>query len=143
MKGKRFLSAMVAWMLCMGSVPITGFAKTDESIVLAPETETDILEEMETTESNREVDSEDPEESIPEELSYHATINEDGAVVFSFDGEDIPVEMNESTEDSHDIGTVATEGSKLNVRTGAGMDYEIIDQLLPGDEVFVVGVEGD
>ena len=29
------------------------------------------------------------------------------------------------------------------MRTGAGMNYEIIDQLRPGEEVVVVGVEGD
>ena len=40
-------------------------------------------------------------------------------------------------------GKVVTSGSRLNVRTGAGMNYEIIDQLRPGEEVVVVGVEGD
>jgi len=40
-------------------------------------------------------------------------------------------------------GKVVTNGSRLNVRTGAGMNYEIIDQLRPGEEVVVVGVEGD
>ena len=39
-------------------------------------------------------------------------------------------------------GKVVTSGSRLNVRTGAGMNYEIIDQLRPGEEVVVVGVEG-
>ncbi len=38
---------------------------------------------------------------------------------------------------------MVTNGSRLNVRTGAGMNYEIIDQLRPGEEVVVVGVEGD
>ena len=40
-------------------------------------------------------------------------------------------------------GKVVTSGSRLNVRTGAGMNYEIIDQLRPGEEVVVVSVEGD
>ena len=40
-------------------------------------------------------------------------------------------------------GTVVTGGSRLNLRTGAGMDYEIIDQLRPGEEVTVIGSEGD
>lgn len=40
-------------------------------------------------------------------------------------------------------GKVVTGGSRLNVRTGAGMDYEIIDQLCPGEEVSVIGTEGD
>lgn len=36
-----------------------------------------------------------------------------------------------------------TGGSRLNVRTGAGMKYEIIDQLRPGEEVIIIGTEGD
>ena len=42
-----------------------------------------------------------------------------------------------------ETGKVVTSGSRLNVRTGAGMNYEIIDQLRPGEEVVVVGVGGD
>lgn len=42
-----------------------------------------------------------------------------------------------------ETGKVVTSGSRLNVRTGAGMNYEIIDQLRPGEEVKVIGVDGD
>lgn len=41
------------------------------------------------------------------------------------------------------IGTVTTNGGRLNLRTGAGMDYEVIDQLRSGEEVTVIGTEGD
>ena len=34
-----------------------------------------------------------------------------------------------------ETGKVVTSGSRLNVRTGAGMNYEIIDQLRPGESL--------
>ena len=36
-----------------------------------------------------------------------------------------------------ETGKVVTSGSRLNVRTGAGMNYEIIDQLRPGESLWV------
>lgn len=49
----------------------------------------------------------------------------------------------EKTKEKLTIGTVVTQGSRLNLRTGAGMSYEIIDQLRPNEEVKVIGSEGD
>ena len=40
-------------------------------------------------------------------------------------------------------GTVTvSEGSRLNVRTGGGLDYQVIDQLRPGEKVKVIGEDG-
>lgn len=40
-------------------------------------------------------------------------------------------------------GTViVSEGSRLNVRTGGGLDYQVIDQLRPGEKVTVIGEDG-
>ena len=64
-------------------------------------------------------------------------------MVFSFNGEEWTYNAEENEDDSMGTGKVVTNGSRLNVRTGAGMNYEIIDQLRPGEEVVVVGVEGD
>lgn len=41
------------------------------------------------------------------------------------------------------MGTIQANGSRLNVRCGGGMDYQVIDRLRPGDTVKVLGVEGD
>ena len=71
------------------------------------------------------------------------TVNEDGTVVFSFNGKEWTYGAEESEDNNMGTGKVVTSGSRLNVRTGAGMNYEIIDQLRPGEEVVVVGVEGD
>lgn len=61
---------------------------------------------------------------------------EDGRIIVSFGD-------NDSETTSRRIGTVVTNGSRLNVRSGGGLDYEILDQLRPGEQVEVVSVEGD
>ena len=48
-----------------------------------------------------------------------------------------------STEKSGKIGTVTTNGGKLNVRTGAGLDNYAFTQLPNGTVVEVVGTDGD
>ena len=48
-----------------------------------------------------------------------------------------------STEKSGKTGTVTTNGSKLNVRTGAGLDNYAFTQLPNGTVVEVVGTDGD
>lgn len=76
----------------------------------------------------------DTEEDI--EIPYSYIIDEDGNLVITIGGITDPAEL-------ETVGTVVTGGSCLNVRTGAGMDYEIIDWLSPGEEVKVIGSEGD
>ena len=70
-----------------------------------------------------------------EEVPYSYVINDDGSVVITLNGT--------VTEEIKTIGTVVTNGGRLNLRTGAGMSYEIIDQLRCGEEVIVIGSEGD
>ena len=48
-----------------------------------------------------------------------------------------------STEKSGKTGTVTTNGGKLNVRTGAGLDNYAFTQLPNGTAVEVVGMDGD
>ena len=47
------------------------------------------------------------------------------------------------TEKSGKTGTVTTNGSKLNVRTGAGLDNYAFTQLPNGTVVEVIGTDGD
>lgn len=65
-------------------------------------------------------------------FGFHGnTIDGDGNLVITIDGVSETVKITAT-------GTVVTGGSCLNVRTGAGLDYEIIDQLRPGEEVTVI-----
>ena len=122
---KAMLLATTAMTVFMNTAPITAFAHADDADkAVVEETST---EAMETA-----------TEATTEELPYSYTIDEDGNIVFSFHGEEYTY-----GDEEDPTGTVVTKGSRLNVRTGAGMDYEIIDQLCPGEEVSVIGTEGD
>ena len=121
---KRILSLMLV-VLCMTIFSVTAFASGGEAIT-EPETET-------TTGTDTPSTDETAEDA--EEIPYSYTINDDGSVVITLNGA--------VTEEAKTIGTVVTNGGRLNLRTGAGMSYEIIDQLRCGEEVIVIGSEGD
>ena len=125
---KAMLLATTAMTVFMNTAPITAFAQAnDADKAVVEETAT------ETVETATEVTTE-----AEEELPYSYTVDKDGNIVFSFLGEEYTY-----GEEEGPTGTVVTKGSRLNVRTGSGMDYEIIDQLCPGEEVSVIGTEGD
>lgn len=129
MKIKRLSAAFLAAVVCMSVFSTTAFAYTGE-------TEASSTEAVEVT-------PEETTEQTAEELPYSVSVDEDGTVVFSFNGEDWKYDAGKTEDDGIGNGKVVTNGSRLNVRTGAGMNYEIIDQLRPGEEVKVIGVDGD
>ena len=116
-KLKNIICLMLA-VLCMASFSVTAFAYEDVDLATAHDAET----------------AADTEEDI--EIPYSCIIDEDGTLVITIGSVTDPAEI-------ETVGTVVTDGSCLNVRTGAGMDYEIIDWLRPGEEVKVIGSEGD
>lgn len=114
----KTFSCLLLAVLCVASFSITAFASGGDEVETTPDVET-------TTET--EVDFEIP---------YSYTIDENGNLIITINGVADPAE-------STTIGTVTTNGGRLNLRTGAGMSYEIIDQLRNGEEVTVIGSEGD
>ena len=116
-KLKNIICLMLA-VLCMASFSVTAFAYEGGETATVPDAET----------------AADTKEDI--EIPYSCIIDEDGNLVITIGGVTDPAEL-------ETVGTVVTGGSCLNVRTGAGMDYEIIDWLSPGEEVKVIGSEGD
>ena len=134
----------LATAFMVGITPMTVFAQannaTEEVIVETKVQESNVDVDtdeygVETSVSGNSVEADASEDT---ELAYHYTVNEDGSIVFDFNGEQYTYGAKEDP-----TGTVVTKGSRLNVRTGAGMDYEVIDQLRPGEEVSVIGTEGD
>ena len=129
----RKLSCLLLAMICMASLSIPAFAYADGGTATTP-TEGVVEDATEPT------DSGDTDEDM--EVPYTFTISEDGSVVSSFDGVEWDIDL-EDTEDDTTTGKVTTNGGRLNLRTGAGMSYQIIDQLRNGEEVTVIGTEGD
>lgn len=122
-KLKTICSLMLA-VLCMAGISVTAYASGGDETADSPDAET-------TTETSTSDESE-ADLKIP----FNFTIGEDGNLVITIDGVTEALKITTT-------GTVVTGGSRLNLRTGAGMDYEIIDQLRPGEEVTVVGSKGD
>lgn len=128
----KTISCLMLAVLCMASFSVTAFASGGDEAATAPDMET--VNDT-ATETGTEISpAEDTAEDI--EIPYSYTIDEDGNLVITIDGVSEPAE-------STTIGTVTTNGGRLNLRTGAGMSYEIIDQLCNGEEVTVIGSEGD
>ena len=114
---------------------LTAFAYEGETVATDETVMQDAVEGVdETTVSETDTETEPAEQT--EEIPYSYIINEDGSVIIT---------LNEAvTEEIKKTGTVVTaNGGRLNVRTGAGMSNEVIDQLRPGEEVIVIGSEGD
>jgi len=122
-----------AGIMCI--TPMTAFAQEMPEPVKVEVVEEAV--EQESSVSDNEVSS-DAEETEDTELPYRYQINEDGTIVFYFNGEEYTYGEEEPT-----IGTLESGVHRLNVRTGAGMEHEVIDQLCPGEEVHVIGTEGD
>ena len=118
-KMKTILCLMLA-LVCVASFSVTAFASGGGEEVTVPDTETSASDETE----------------VDIEIPYSYIIDNDGNLVITVNGVTDPAEFTT-------IGTVVTNGGRLNLRTGAGMSYEIIDQLRPGEEVTVIGSEGD
>ena len=120
-KMKTILCLMLA-MICVASFSVTAFASGGDEASTTAETETEASASDEAVEDI--------------EIPYSYIIDDDGNLVITVNGVTDPAEITT-------IGTVVTNGGRLNLRTGAGMSFEIIDQLRPGEEVTVIGSEGD
>ena len=120
-KMKTILCLMLA-MICVASFSVTAFASGGDEASTTAETETEASASDEAVEDI--------------EIPYSYIIDDEGNLVITVNGVTDPAEITT-------IGTVVTNGGRLNLRTGAGMSFEIIDQLRPGEEVTVIGSEGD
>ena len=109
MKIKRLSAALLAAVMCMSFFSVTAFAYTDDTASSATEA--------------AETASEENGKQASEEIPYSVSVDEDGTIVFSFNGEDWTYNVDESEDSGMGTGKVVTNGSRLNVRTGAGMDY--------------------
>ena len=130
----RKLTCLLLVVLCMTSFTVPALAYADDSAAASP-TESTTAEEPDPT-----TPVTDDEEDV--EIPYTFTISEDGSVVISINGVEWDIDL-EDEEDDSTTGRVTTNGGRLNLRTGAGMSYQIIDQLRNGEEVTVIGTEGD
>lgn len=143
MKNKRvfrLLTSLLAVVLCTTAFSVTAFASGGEDIY-DPPAETIGAATDDTTVPEAGEDAAEPTgDKIADLLSWLTgakvtiSVTEDGIQIDTGGGED--------TQPGQ-TGTVTTNGGRLNVRTGAGLDHTAFTQLPNGTTVEVVGEDGD
>lgn len=143
MKNKRvfrLLTSLLAVVLCTTAFSVTAFAGGGEGFYEPP---------METTEASAD-DTAEPEggedtaEPTEGEIADLFPWLVGAKVTISVTEDGIQIDTN-GAEDAEpgQTGTVTTNGGRLNVRTGAGLDHTAFTQLPNGTTVEVVGEDGD
>ena len=130
---KKIISLMLV-VLCVASFSVTAFAYDGGEVDTTTPVENNTDTEPTVTDETEAPATDETETDI--EIPFTYTIDNDGNLIITIEGAADPAEITTT-------GTVVTNGSRLNLRTGAGLDFEIIDQLRPGEEVTVIGSEGD
>lgn len=131
---KRMTAGLMAGFLMTGVLPATCFAADTETAAqqIAPVTE--------NAEAASDATS-DAAQAEQEKLPYEVDVDENGRLTFSFC--DWKWSAEDAGQDRTD-GTVSDAvNSYLNLRSGSGMEYEVIGHLLPGEKVQVVSKDGD
>lgn len=143
MKNKRvfrLLTSLLAVVLCTTAFSVTAFASGGEDIY-DPPAETIGAAAVDTAELEDDAEATElTEDGIADLLSLLTGAK----VTFSVTEDGIRIDTNgdEDTEPGQ-TGTVTTNGGRLNVRTGAGLDHTAFTQLPNGTTVEVVGEDGD
>ena len=133
----RILTSLLAVVLCTTAFSVTAFASGGEDFYVPPtETAEETADDTAEPEGAGEI-TEPTVGGITDLLSLLAgakvtiSITEDG------------IQVNTNNKESGQTGTVTTNGGRLNVRTGAGLDHTAFTQLPNGTTVEVVGEDGD
>lgn len=149
----RILPAILAVMFCVTAFPVTAFAGGADP---APEP---LQETAAEATGGVEPDAEKPDKTntaaagkTEDDESKSLTGKEAADLLSSLFGskvnitatdDGIQITTDSGTEETTQTGTVTTNGGKLNVRTGAGLDKTAFTQLPNGTRVEVIGTDGD
>lgn len=148
----RILPAILAVMLCVTAFPVTAFAGGADP---APEP---LPEAAAEATGGVEPDAEKPDKTntaaagiTEDDKSKSLTGKEAADLLSSLFGSKVSITATDDgiqiitsgAEETTQTGTVTTNGGKLNVRTGAGLDKTAFTQLPNGTQVEVIGTDGD
>lgn len=149
----RILPALLAVMLCVTAFPVTALAGgNDPAPAPLPEATTEPATgglEPETDETGTATDGTETEaEKDTGPLTgkditdlFSALFGSKVSIAATDDG--IQITTGTDKKEPEQTGTVTTNGGRLNVRTGAGLDKTAFTQLPNGTTVEVVGTDSD
>ena len=136
----RLLACLLAVVMCTTAFSMTAFASDGGAEYEEPP----VIEDTEPTEGTADIEFQIPEEylSLFEEIDL-SDIDLDAIMdtVLSFIGG--MGDVSEEETEPGQVGTVTTNGARLNVRTGAGLDNRAFTQLENGETVDVIGTDGE
>ena len=148
----RILPAILAVMLCVTVFPVNAFAGgTDPAPEPLPETAAEATGGVEPDTDNHSKTETAATGKIEDNKSKSLTGKEATDLLSPLFGSKASITATDDgiqittsgTEETTQTGTVTTNGGKLNVRTGAGLDKTAFTQLPNGTQVEVIGTDGD
>ena len=150
---KKVTAALLAGVMMFGGLSVPCYAFDGGNVQEETEDATasvvspgnvDVPEKNDAEVSDSDTDRPVSSDSVQDEekLPYDMKIGEDGSCTFTFGDWEWTVGGEE--EDPETTGRVNSKvRNYLHLRNGSGMDYEIIGHLLPGEEVKVIGEDGN
>lgn len=139
----RFLSALLAGMLCVTAFSIPAFAYGGETTGgIEPETEETGKADLSADADEANADN-DTNLLTDKETAELLSALFGSKVSITVTDEGIQITTGGDAEEPKSTGTVTTNGGTLNVRTGAGLENNAFTQLSNGTTVEVIGTDGD
>lgn len=150
---RTFAAALMALALGVSAFSTTAFAYTGETeateektITIQRESEQTQTEAQKGKEIQKGDETKDTVEKESEQASFQLddeTMKEIQKMLLAYLAGNDKITISVGDGETVKTGTVTvSEGSRLNVRTGGGLDYQVIDQLRPGEKVKVIGEDG-
>lgn len=148
----RILPVILTVILCVTVLPATAFAGgTDPAPEPLPEAATEATGGVEPDAEKSDKTNTAAAGKTEDDKSKRLTGKETADLLSSLFGSKVSITSTDNgiqittsgTEETTQNGTVTTNGGKLNVRTGAGLDKTAFTQLPNGTQVEVIGTDGD
>lgn len=139
MKIKKLTAGLLAWLLLALNLTGVCFAAEADSVPPVEAAETETVTEAAQETADAETDADD----TPDDVTMGGTI------ALPFGSMEELEQALAGAGDDGETETVTTgkvnvsRSSYLHLRTGAGMDYDIVGHLFTGDEMEIVGEDGD
>lgn len=150
---RTFAAALMALAMGVSVFSTTAFAYTGETeateektITIQRESEQTQTEAQKDKEIQKDGETKDTAVKESEQESFQLddeTMKEIQKMLLAYLAGNDKITISVGDGETVKTGTVTvSEGSRLNVRTGGGLDYQVIDQLRPGEKVTVIGEDG-
>lgn len=138
----RILTAFLAVMLCVTALSIPALAYGGDAAEATGGLEPDTGETEPAGETTGETEADADTTALIDEDTL-ALLSSLFGVNVTADGDGIQITSSAEEAEPHKTGIVTTNGGRLNVRTGAGLDNTAFTQLPNGTQVEVIGTDGD